>query len=58
LETPDAFGQYRRYVSDISDPRIVHYLGLIDINKISGQRIEIYGERDKQQGENWDKLTD
>lgn len=54
LETPDTFGKYRRYVSDIPDPGIVHYLGCIVIYKISEKGVTIYSAGNTQYNENWD----
>jgi hypothetical protein len=46
FETPDTLGEYRWYVSDVLDPRILQYLVLIIIYKIAPKSIKIYGERD------------
>ncbi len=48
FEIPYTLGEYRRYVPDVPEPRILHYLYLIVIYKITKKGVEIYGERDKQ----------
>lgn len=55
LETPYAFREYRRYVSYVPDPRIIHNLLLIVIDKITEKRINVNEEGDHQQYQNWDE---
>jgi hypothetical protein len=44
FEIPDTRREYRRYVSDIPDPRIVHYLEYIVIYKSAGKCVEVYSK--------------